>query len=278
MRHAKLCGYVTSALLTCFGTAALAQNEVVSRDLYTERTSQDNRLVFCYNGFNALSEFEQDLARALGDALLTEVTLATYREGDLGSTPTRYDYRLPISDEQIFVLLAQTCDAFLGYVANSNAPEWMRVTRPYITVESVMFTADPEIHTAADLTVPVRVGIRMTTPGDSQLISYTNNTPGWARTPYHDNARVVERVLDGSTNVGMIWRQGFYLARQDMGDDPKIFLMDSLPFSARTSAIGIATRAQDGYLNTLLSDAIAALEADGTINALQVKHHMLPEG
>ncbi|ARO15592.1 extracellular solute-binding protein [Ketogulonicigenium robustum] len=273
-----MCGYVASLALMLIGTGALAQSEVVARNMYTERTSQDNKLTFCYNGFNALSEFEQDLAQALGDALLTEVTLFTYKEGDLQSTPTSYDYRLPVSDEQIFVLLAQNCDAFMGYVANTNAPEWMKVTQPYINVESILFSANPDIHRVADLTPPVRVGIRMTTPGDSQLISYVNSTPGWSRTPYHDNGRVVERVLDGSTTLGMIWRQGFYLARHDMGDDPKIFALDDLPFVARTSAIGIATRGQDGYLNTMLNDAIAALMADGTIEALQIKHHMLPEG
>ena len=260
-------------MATC-ATTASAQ-DVVPRDMYQERIVQDNKITFCYNGFSMMSEFEQDLARAIGDVLLAETELFTYQEGDFQTLPTLYDYRIPIVPDQVFVLLAQNCSAMMGYVISPVAPEWMKLTRPYLSSNAVLFSDDPQIKSPSDLTGDVRIGARVSSPGDAQLISYTGGNKAWKRIPYANNGLLIDRVLDGTNDLGMMWEHGFTFANHELGG--KLHKLDSLPFNARSVELAIATRSQDGYLNDMLSEAIAALQADGTIDALFAKHNMLPE-
>ncbi|MDT8858126.1 hypothetical protein RNZ50_24450 [Paracoccaceae bacterium Fryx2] len=53
-------------------------------------------------------------------------------------------------------------------------------------------------------------------------------------------------------------------------------MLASLPFEVKLIEIGIATRSQDTWLNTLLGDGIATLIADGTLDTLLQAHHLQP--
>lgn len=271
------------ALAVAMATPLAAQEyDIIGRDLYEDRLrTTGNSITFCYNPIGMMTAFEQELAQLLGSALLAEVRLQTVLTGDIQVMPTEFDYRIPLGIDQIFLLMVEHCDAFMGFLVNNRNPEWLMTTRPYMTARTVLFTAEDGVARIDDLDDDLRIGVRMMAPGDAQLINYLAARSGgaeWTRVPYHDNRLVIDRVLDGTNDVGMIWEPGFYYATRPEGGLGALHLIDEMPFETRMIEVGIATRAQDRYLNTLLSDAIAALEAEGAIAALMAAHHLAPAG
>lgn len=269
------------ALCTAVSATTAWSQDVISRDLYEDRLRNDgNKITFCYNTAGMMAEFDRALAQTIGDALLAEVAFFTVDRNDYRGTLPRLDYRIPLSPEQIFFMMAEHCDAFMGFLVNNRTPEWMVVTRPYLSVTPVMVTTDPEIKAASDLPADARIGTRMMAGGDTELISFIaagGAAKAWKRVPYFDPMLAIERLREGVNDVAMIWSPGLYALT---GGDPGaegLYPLDKLPFPARATELGIATRTQDGYLNTLLSDAIAALEADGTIEALMIAHTLVPK-
>lgn len=261
------------ALISCFfaGTSFAQSVEVVPRELYQERMRQEgNKLVFCVNPQGILAEFERDLAQAIGQSLLADVEFYEIGENDWPTRPLPYDYRLVLTEQQMFIMLAQECDGFLGFLLSTSNPAWLSVTRPYLSARTVLATRD-EPTALTDLPHGETIGVRMMASGDNRLIQYLAAQPedqSWNRTPYPDNQLLLERLSDGTVAAAMIWEYGLFGAT---GGDPAAagysYTYD-LPFPVDPIEIGIATRTEDSYLNGLLSDAIAALEADGTIDDL----------
>lgn len=258
--------------LSLMAGASLAQSvEIVPRELYTERMRQEgNKLIFCINPQGVLAQFERDLAEAVGQSLLADVQFYEIGERDWPTRPLPYDYRLMLDEQQMFIMLAQECDGFMGFLLSPSNPAWLTVTRPYLSARTVLTTHDED---AAFAEIPhgETIGVRMMAAGDNRLIQYLAARPeteSWRRTPYPDNELLLERLADGTIAAGMIWEYGLFGAT---GGDPAAagysYTYD-LPFPVDPIEIGIATRSEDTYLNGLLSDAIAALEADGTIDDL----------
>ncbi|WP_332713923.1 substrate-binding periplasmic protein [Pelagibacterium mangrovi] len=258
--------------LSLMAGASLAQSvEIVPRELYTERMRQEgNKLIFCVNPQGVLAQFERDLAEAVGQSLLADVQFYEIGERDWPTRPLPYDYRLMLDEQQMFIMLAQECDGFMGFLLSPSNPAWLSVTRAYLSARTVLATHGED---AAFAEVPhgETIGVRMMAAGDNRLIQYLAaqpDTESWRRTPYPDNELLLERLADGTVAAGMIWEYGLFGAT---GGDPVAagysYTYD-LPFPVDPIEIGIATRSEDTYLNGLLSDAIAALEADGTIDDL----------
>ncbi|NDV01192.1 transporter substrate-binding domain-containing protein [Pseudoroseicyclus tamaricis] len=262
-------------------TAAAAQEGIISRDIYQDRLRNDgNKITFCYNPFGMMAGFERELAETLGMALLAEVDFFEISRGDLQTIQSEYDYRIPLTVDQIFYMFVQYCDAFMGFLVNDRNPEWVTVSRPYLSAETVIFSRDEDADEIGDLPGDTRIGTRMMAPGDAQLINFLSaQRADWTRVPYYDNALVLERIEDGSNTAGMMWLPGLLNAT---GGDPEAagyHILPQMPFQVRSVDVGIATRAQDSFLNTTLSDAIAALQADGTIEAMLVAHDLArPDG
>lgn len=262
-----------------FATNALAQ-DVISRDLYEDRLRNDgNKITFCYNNAGILADFDKALAQAIGDALLAEVSFFTVKEGDLRGTVPRLDYRIPLSEQQIFYMMAEYCDAFMGFIVTDRNPGWLMVSRPYMSLDPILVTTNPDIETAADLPADARIGTRMMSSGDVELISFIaagGIAAEWTRVPYYDPMMAIERMLAGKNDAAMIWGQGLYHFADGDLESKGLYRVSPLPFPVRAREIGVATRTRDGYLNSLLGDAIEALLADGTVDALLREHALAP--
>lgn len=245
--------------------------DIVPRDLYTERMRQEgNKLVFCINPEGVLASFERDLAEVIGQSLLAEVEFYEVGARDWPTRPLPYDYRIVLTEQQMYIMLMQECDGFMGFLLSASNPAWMSITAPYISASTVLVT---RADTSGFDEVPYgeAIGVRMLAAGDNRLIQYLKAQPGdrtWRRTPYPDNALMLERLADGTVGAGMVWEYGLFGAT---GGDPAAAGYNysyDLPFPVDPVEIGIATRTEDTYLNGLLSDAIAALVADGTVDDL----------
>src|SRR5690606_13960185 len=121
---------------------AIAQ-EPVSTDLYRERPrNEGNRIVFCLRPLGAIADFETELADAIGQVLMTEVRTYTVNAQSFPIRPTGYDYVFGLAYEQIFILMAERCDVIMGMYLSTSSPEWLRLSRPYLTVSILGVSTD----------------------------------------------------------------------------------------------------------------------------------------
>lgn len=257
---------------TLFAGSALAQSfDIVPRDLYTERMRQEgSKLVFCINPQGVMAPFERDLAEAIGQSLLAEIEFYEVGAGDWPTRPLPLDYRIVLTEQQMFIMLAQECDGFMGFLLSPSNPTWMTISQPYLTARTVLATRS-ESAALADIPFGERIGVRMMAAGDNRLIQYLAAQPegsSWGRTPYPDNELMLERLVDGTIGAGMIWEYGLFGATDGNPEAAGFSYSYDLPFPVDPIEVGIATRAEDTYLNNLLSEAIGALRADGTVDTL----------
>jgi polar amino acid transport system substrate-binding protein len=260
------------AALTLISGSAFAQSfDIVPRDLYTERMRQEgSKLVFCINPEGVLAPFERDLAQAIGQSVLAEVEFYEVGARDWPTRPLPLDYRIVLTEQQMFIMLAQECDGFMGFLLSPSNPDWMTISQPYLSARTVLVTRSDAAE-LAEVPFGERIGVRMMAAGDNRLIQYLGAQPedrSWGRTPYPDNQLMLERLVDGTIGAGMIWEYGLFGATEGDPEAAGFSYSYDLPFPVDPIEIGIATRAEDSYLNNLLSDSIAALRADGTIDAL----------
>lgn len=270
------------ALLALCAGAALGQDaedvEYLPRDTFTEQRFQEgNAITFCYNSDGMMAAFEQDVARAIGETLLIEARTVPVPEMHMTTPPL--DHRIPIMPVQLYILLAQHCSGLIGYALAPNNLDWLHLTQPYMSSRYVLVAAEPSYRTLADVPYDRPIGSRGLSVADNRLINFLAARPEgqrWHRFPYYTNDVVLERVLDGTTGAGLIWEPGLYYATDGDPEAAGLHVLEEMPFEAPPVEIGIATRSDNTYLNNQLSEAIAALVNDGTIDALMRKHNLLP--
>lgn len=268
------------AALALLGSgAAQAQRtfDIVPRDLYTDQLRQNgNSITFCYNPDGMAGAFEKELAETIGAVLLVDVELYAINNPQVRTHPL--DYRLPYIPEQIFVLLAENCDAMLGYVLSRNAPDWVLLSRPYLSTGNVLVTRNPALKALTDLPLDQAIGSRSLALSDNRLSSYLRALPAdkrWVRQPFYDNQKVLDRLNDGRVGAAVIWEPALYFATEGDPEAAGYHLLP-LPFPDRRTDIGIATRSNNTYLNGILGEAIAELIADGTLAEMVDRYHLGP--
>ena len=251
--------------------------DVVPRDLYTDTLRQDgNSIAFCYNPDGMMAEFEQELAETIGSVLLVEPTLVPMPNGRIPTNPL--DYRLPYLEEALFIMLAERCDVIMGYVLANSAPDWILLTRPYMSTGNLLVTRDADIASLADLPHDQRIATRSMSVSDNRLASYLNTLPKdqrWKRSTLYHNERILEQLDSGEVGAAVIWEPALYFATEG---DPQAagYHILPLPFTDRRTDIGMATRSNNTYLNSILGDAIAELIADGTLEDLIQSYNLGP--
>jgi len=277
MRHLMLPAATVLGLF--LATAAQAQRieDVVPRDLYTEALRQDgNSVAICYNARAMTAGFEAALAEAIGAVLLVDVKLTDMGDGRIPTHPL--DYRLPYLPESLFVLLAEQCDAIMGYVLARTAPDWVLLTRPYLSTGNLLVTRDPALNSIEDLPLDQKIGSRSLALSDNRLSAFLQSRPAdrrWQRYTYYDNQKLLDRLNDGTIAAAVIWEPALYVSTEGE-PEAKGYKVLPLPFPDRRTEIGLATRSNNTYLNAILGDAVAELISDGTLQQLIEQYHLGP--
>lgn len=258
------------------GAPSFAQSvDIVPRGLYTERMRQDgNRISACVSPTSLMYQFEVSLAESIADVLLSDLRIFEVPAAYFMVQPPPLDYRMTLTEEQIYILFAEQCDLFMGFLLSSANPPWLTVTRPYLSAD-VVLVSRRGVEGFDELAFGETIGIRIMAAGDNGLINYLLTRPEgqtWRRTPYPDNALLLERLEDGTIAAAMIWEPGIYGATNGDPEAAGFHVSRRLPFPVDPIEIGVATRAEDNYINGLISEAIAALRADGTIDRLLAEH------
>src|SRR5690606_8111074 len=138
------------------------------------------------------ADFERDLAQEIGLTLLLDVEIYDVNP----ARPTRpLDYRLPLSEQQLFITLVENCNAMLGFVLSETFNKWMTISRPYMATDYVLAVRD-DYDGLTDIPRDLPIGTRAMNNGDSALTSYLqslNAANRWRRFPYYDNEVLIER-------------------------------------------------------------------------------------
>ncbi|MET3926628.1 transporter substrate-binding domain-containing protein [Devosia sp. 2618] len=267
---------LSAALLLPFA-AAIAQEEVVPRDLYEERRrNEGNSIAFCLRPNGPLAAYEGELAEAIGQVLLTDVRTYTLGEKNFPVRPSIYDYLFGLTDEQMFIMMAEHCDVVLGMHLSSASPEWLRLSRPYIVARMLGISRDPSVKTLSDLKPGARIGAQAMAAGDSALTSYLRTVPADTaplRVIFRDNEALFKAFANEQVDAALLW-EGALMAGTE-GNPAGYYAMESLPFPVDTVQISAAVRAGDNVLGALVDEAIAALEADGTLAQLAERHKIV---
>jgi polar amino acid transport system substrate-binding protein len=267
------------AALLCIASSAASAQEVPPRDVYQDRgRGQSNKVALCVNADAMMASFESALARELASALLLTPTVIEIKAW----RPTEpLDYRLPLMLEEIYIQFAERCDGFMGFTLAQGYPEWMAVTRPYLVTRTVIVTNATNVRKLADVPVNRPLGTRILGGVDNQVIMYLQSLPEktrWSRLTYYNNKVLMDRLLDGTVAAAFVWEPALYRATGGKPEAAGLHTISS-PFALYDTEFGIAVRAHDTFLNTMLGQAIDALRADGTIDRLLAEHGLAaPKG
>lgn len=262
---------ITSLAALALSTlSTLAQAPILPRQYLDERRPlRGDTVRFCILREALTRDFDEELGRSLASYLLLE---AEFYEVDPSAATPPLDYRLPLSAEDIYALLAEKCDAFMGFtLAPEGYPDWLTFTRPYWNSQFVLATRDHDFETLADIPRNMGIGTRLLSQGDIRFTLYLQSLPTdrrWRRVPYPDNRLLIERLLDGSVTAVLVWEPALYAASEGDVEGQGIKVIRTDPFRTPTVKFGIALPSQDSFLRTNLDQAIAAAIEDGVVQEL----------
>lgn len=253
---------------------AQAPAEERFKTMFEDRLHQQgDSFTLCVNSRSMTAGFERDLAAAIGDILLTDVKVVDIEP----LQPVRpLETSLSYSSDQIYVVLAEQCDGFMGFVLTSGYPEWFTISRPYLVARNLLITRDQAIQRLSDIPTDQRIGTRFGTAGDASTITYLQSIPEaqrWKRYGYGNNSLLLERLDDGTVAAAMIWEPVLQFAT-DGNPESRGYKTIEAPFAINATQVGIGLRTLDSYLKEELADAIKALVEDGTVDALLKQHHL----
>ena len=235
----------------------------LSSDFLDRQTLIDGDTIrFCVYEDSAIGAYDRRVAQALGDSLFLEVKIV---EVEPPITVQGLD-TIPISLDDLFILLTNECDAFMGMeLAPEVYPVWLTLTRAYFSAPYIGVVREGEYASLEQLPEQARVATQTLTTGDMTFNTWRQNQPESTRLrriPYPTTSLQLERLRDMSVDAAIVWRPWL---EQPEADISGIAVVPNgmIPLSERNMAI--AVRSRDSFLRSSLDEAIAHLESDGTL-------------
>ena len=255
--------YVLTAAGILAAFTAQAQMPNIDQTFLNEPSNLERDVIrFCVYPRSATAQIDRAVAQAIGDSLLLPTEIV---EIDPAIRVEGID-TIPISLEDLYLLFENECNAFMGIdLASGVYPDWLILTRAYLRAPYVPVAREGTIESFDLLEAGDAVATQSMSLGDSRLGLYLRALPQdqrLRRVPYPTVDLQLERLIDGTVDVALVWQP--WLARDDiaLGGIEQIGLGD-MDFGARHIAIGL--HVNDRYLRQTLDSAIEAITDDGTI-------------
>ncbi|KKB12522.1 hypothetical protein VE25_06185 [Devosia geojensis] len=234
----------------------------------TSRLAGDSINV-CFDRTSLGRTFDEDVARAIGDALFLRVEVI---EG-FGGFPLNGDALL----DEVTLAMNNTCDVFMGVSVSPNSPvsDAFSITRPYATVPFVLVVADPDWQSLNDIPKSRKLGTAIASMGEMAYITWAQQQPEnqrWVRLPYADFDLMTTRVLDGSIAGMILWQPALARILATRPDAQALHVIDTAPVPPSETRVGALVSSRNSFLRSQIDEAIDALVADGTIAGLLEKH------
>lgn len=159
---------------------------------------------------------------------------------------------------------AGACDLFVGLPETEGGGEDLTerglvASTPYVSVGYVLVApAAGKVKSLSDLGT-AKVGAVTATPADLHLLA-----GGYNRTPYGNHRQLMEALARGDIAAALVWAGR--LAETPPPDG--IAIRQVLTEPSLTTRFVIASRRADAALGGAVNDALAALKADGTLDAI----------
>lgn len=254
-------------------SAQFADLDLPESMLRPTRTPPANSIAFCVNAASVMADFDRALAAELAGALLVEHEIVEVEPGTTPSEP--YDFRLPLYESEIYLYLAHRCDAFLGFTQQAEYPPWLGATPAYLATPTVLVVRKGEYRDLGAVPPGGRIGTRLLSLSDGYLMSYVGTVPEaarWSRNLYRNHPLLIERVLDGTVEASLIWEPA---ARLYLADHPeaaaRLELVGTAPLAIPPTEFVIAVRRANDFITLSLTQAIAELETEHTIERLALE-------
>lgn len=233
------------------------------------RKLNDDDITVCLNKASALVELDRQVAQAIGDTLLLNVTFV-----ELVSpvVPYKYDFRIPFPERGLYLEMTNKCQALMGLrLTAGGIPEWLTVSAPYYRSRSVFAVTDATQSDFAAFDIGQAIGSRLGAPGDTQLTAYLRSmgdTGRPKRVPYPSNEILLDKIADASVSAAFIWEPALFLASDGNPEQLGITHTFDAPFASPVVEFGIAFPVQDTFLRGLFDEALRALVADDELASI----------
>jgi polar amino acid transport system substrate-binding protein len=253
---------VTAALLAwLMPVLAFAQTPFVQDEWKYGRRQDGATLHYC------VDERDPDLpiARRIGAAIAGALLLEP-KEHAVGEDWAGEDI------DQIYQVLLQTCDVFLGFKLIADAyPDWLTITRGYYRASYVLAAADAGWKSLADVPRARVLGGTIGTSADIRLMQYLaalKPAERWSHYPVASNEAALRDVTEGKLAAALVWGPSFWALQKADPAFAKLRTIAPSPLPASSLDVGAVLLARETYLRANLDQAIAALTADGTIETI----------
>lgn len=235
---------------------------ISSEFLRTETLLDGDTIRFCVYGGSAIGDYDRAVAQLLGDSLFLEVEI---HEVEPPIVVPGVD-TIPISFEDLFLMLTNDCDAFMGLeLASGVYPAWMNLTRAYLEAPYVTVVRQGEYADLNALPDQAKVATQTLTSGDIMFNAYRETQPEaqrYRRVPYPTTTLQFDRLRERSVEAAIVWQPWF---SHELMDNTGLEVVSNGTVRLPNREIGIAVRSRDDFIRSSLDQAIEMLEADGTL-------------
>jgi len=261
---------LSAAILVLSSLAAQAQtSSVPPEELDNSVRLAGDSIRVCFDRTSVGRAFDEDIAKAIGDALFLNIEI----EEGFGGFPLSGDGLL----DEVTLAMTNSCDLFMGVSVSPNSPvsEAFSLTRPYATLPFVLVVANTEWQSLGDIPKSLRLGTAMASMGEMNYITWAQQQPKperWIRLPYADFNLMTTRVLDGTIAGMILWQPALSKILQTRDDAQELRVIANTPIPASETRVGALVSSRNSFLRSQVDQAIDALVADGTITELLEKH------
>jgi polar amino acid transport system substrate-binding protein len=174
--------------------------------------------------------------------------------------------------DQIYQVLLETCDLFLGFKLIPDAyPDWLTITRGYYRGAYLFVTAAANWKSLADVPLSRVIGGTIGTSADIRLIQYLEAlkpAERWTHYPVGSDEAALLDVTSGKLAAALVWGPSFWALQKANPAFAKLRIIAPKPLPASSADVGAVMLGRETFLRANVDQAIAALTADGTIEAI----------
>ena len=240
---------------------AFAQTPYVQDEWRYGRRQDGATLHYCVDERDPDLPVAGKIGEAIAGALLLEP-----KEHEVGEDWAGEDI------DQVYQVLLETCDVFLGFKLIADAyPDWLTITRGYYRGSYVFVTADADWRSLADVPVSQTIGGTIGTSADIRLMQYLSAlkpAERWPHYPVASDEAALRDVVAGKLAAALIWAPSFWGLQKADPAFAKLRIIAPKPLPVSSMDVGAVLLARETYLRANLDQAITALTADGTIEAI----------
>lgn len=252
-------GAAILALLLAF--PALAQRPPIPDSWLGGKRQDPSALRYCIDSRDP----DQPVAEAIGEAIASALLLEPkVHVVEPGLVTAEFD--------DLYPYFFRHCDIHLGFKLIPGAyPDWLVVSRPYYTSSYGVVVKDPRWSALADIPPGAALGPTIGTAADLRLANYlfaVDAARRWLRHPQSSNEVALRSLVGGTISAALVWMPALWAEQRRDPAVASLRVIAPRPLPPTAFGVGAGSLSEESFVRTQADRAIAALVADGTIQAI----------